>query len=148
MVNKISNRIGRDKSTKEHYEAIKQRVGILNKANNKDIFLLALAFGFDKKRRVKIGSMERFINKENFGGILPSILDSIAISESKEGIEIISKEYDEIYHIAEEYANAGIDQLNDIYIGNQDEFIEILRSDIIEKSKEYDILNVINQLDI
>ena len=154
MANKdktVSDRLSREKGTSKIYNKLLENNGPLNKANkihSKDIFALALAYGYSRGSRLPIESRQQFINKNNFGKDLPSLINALAITKSKEGIEILAEDTPKIYKFAEEYANGGLDILESEYIGGEDEFIEKLRLTLLKLNKEDKIINKLKELDI
>ena len=81
----------------------------------KDVFLLAMALGFYKKRRKKLprGKLNiirtiDFETKEN-------IINSIAVASEGNLNVLIDKK--KVYEIVEEYANSGIELLSKIMLG-------------------------------
>lgn len=149
MVNDDQFRLGRETGTNKIYNEISSSPGAIksNSLKNRDIFLLALAIGYKNNIRTPINKIDRFVTNEAFGKVLPFVVDSLAISK-KGDIEVISEESQKLYKIAEEYANGGLNLLKDDYVGNSDEFIEMLRSEIISANKNDKILNKLDELDI
>ena len=93
-------------------------------------------------------SKDNFVNKTNFGETLPSLINALAITKSSKGIEILAEDPVDIYQVAEEYANGGLDLLNSEYLENGDEFIELLRLKILNFNKDNKILNKLEELDL
>lgn len=147
----VANRLSREKGTNETYNQLLEHSGPLNKKNkkyNRDIFTLALAYGYINNLKIPIETKDNFLNSENFGKDLPSLIDALAISKSSEGIHILAEDSSEIYNFAEEYANAGLELLNSEYMGKEEEFIEKLRLKILKLNKNDKILNELKELDL
>lgn len=148
---KVSYRLSREKGTNDDYNNLLNRPGPLNSEKKKytrDIFTLALAFGYLEGIRMPLESKDNFVNKTNFGEYLPALINALAITKSSEGIEILAQDPSEIYQVAEEYANGGLDFLNSEYSGNGDRFIEILRLKILELNKDDKILKKLDELNL
>ena len=153
MVNKdktVSNRLSREKDTSKIYNKLLESNGPLkeNKFHSKDIFALALAYGYSQGSRLPIESRQLFINKENFGKDLPALINALAITKSSDGIEILSEDTTEIYKFAEEYANGGLDILETEYMEGGDEFIEKLRLILLKLNEDDRIIKKLGELDI
>ncbi len=147
----VTNRLSRDDNTKKDYSDLLKRPGPLQKSNtisSKDIFLLALAFGYEKNIKVPLLNKKQFINDNNFGKILPQLLTSLAIINSPKQIEVLSEKPSEIYKYAEEYANGGLELLKNEYIGKEDLFIEMLRIKIQKANKNNQILDELKKLNL
>ena len=149
MVDNDKSRLSRDRNTADIYDHILEGNGPLSKKNKKllkDIFMVALAYGVLKKIKIPIQNKERFIRRDSFGEYLPSLINALAITNSEEGGEVLSKSPNEIYDGAEKYANGGIEVLKSLYFGNEEAFIEELRLEIIKLNKDDRILKKINDL--
>lgn len=147
----VSNRLSREKGTNITYNNMLERSGPLNKKNkhfSRDIFTLALAFGYMENIRLSLDSKDNFINSENFGDNLPSLINALAISKSKEGIQILAEDTSKIYEVAEEYANGGLALLDSEYVGKEDQFIEKLRLIILKYNKNDRILKEIDEMNL
>lgn len=145
----VSNRLTRDKNTRSDYKIILEGNGPLSKKNKrhlKDIFLIALAYGVLKKTKVPIINRDPFINSDNFGDNLSSLINALAINHSDEGVEILSEDSIKVFDVAERYANGGFETLKSVYLGNEDNFIEELRFEIINLNKDDRILNKVKEL--
>lgn len=145
----VANRLSRDKDTRSTYNELLERSGPLNKGNkrySRDIFILALAYGYINNIRIPLEKSEQFVNYENMGDNLPVFLKALGITNSDEGVEILSAIPSEIYEVSEQYANGGLDLLNSEYVGHEDEFIENLRLKIIELNDNDKILDKVKEL--
>lgn len=144
---KVTNRLHRDNSTKSMYDELKNRLGPLYKKNHRDIFLLSLAVGYKNNMYISLdkSNNEAFIRDESYGRILPVLIKALAITKSKEGINVLTKDPTEINSYAEKYANGGITYLYEEYKKNND-FINKLAMDIIKHEKELKIIEKINNL--
>lgn len=144
----VANRLNREKSTDIKYKNLIDRTGPLHKKALKDIFTLALAYGYMKKVKVPIQTKMGFINSENFGKNLTSAINAVAISKSEKGIHILAEDTSEIYDVSEQYANGGLEFLENEYVGHEDEFIEKLRYYIIKNNKDDRIIKKIESMDL
>ena len=145
--NTVANRLHREKGTNVDYDNLLSRPGPLkNKRYARDIFSLSLALGYRKGMRTALDKKDDFLNEENFGDILPSLIKALAITKSDQGIEVLSEDSQVIYAVAEEYANVGLEILGSMYINHEDEFIEELRLDIQDLNENNRIINKLNEL--
>ena len=147
----VENRLSRDPATESTYQNLSEIPGPLNKDNkiySRDIFALALAYGYQNNIKLPLEKRKQFIRSENFGKNLPALLKALAVSKSEKGIEILAENTPEIYNFAEQYANGGLDLLDSDYSGNTDEFIEKLRLRILKLNKDDKILKKLEELDL
>lgn len=147
----LNTRLSRENGTNLVYNDLLNRSGPLSSEKKKytrDIFRLALAFGYINDIRLPIETKDNFVNKTNFGETLPALINSLAITKSSKGIEILAEDPVDVYQVAEEYANGGLDLLNSEYIINGDEFIELLRLKILDFNKDNKILEKLKELDL
>ena len=147
----LNTRLSRENGTNLVYNDLLNRSGPLSSEKKKytrDIFRLALAFGYINDIRLPIETKDNFVNKTNFGETLPALINSLAITKSSKGIEILAEDPVDVYQVAEEYANGGLDLLNSEYISNGDEFIELLRLKILDFNKDNKILEKLKELDL
>lgn len=147
----LNTRLSRENGTNVVYNDLLNRSGSLSsekKKYSRDIFRLALVFGYINDIRLPLESKDNFLNKTNFGETLPALINALAITKSNKGVEILADDPVDIYQVAEEYANGGLDLLNSEYIGNGDEFIEILRLKLLKFNKNDKILNKLKEMDL
>lgn len=147
----LNTRLSREDGTNTVYNNLLSRSGPLNSERKKytrDIFRLALAYGYINGIRIPLGKKDNFVNKTNFGETLPALINALAITKSPKGIQILAEDPVDVYQVAEEYANGGLDLLNSEYLENGDDFIEMLRLKILEFNKDNKILNKLEELDL
>lgn len=104
-MDKKPDRLYRDVTDKKLYTQLTEEV-FLNQ-QNKDQFLLVMAFGFHsgKRRQIQERDSGGFVRVEYLTPEDEALIDAIAVFE--EGIDILNNE-SKVYEIAEEYAHAGI----------------------------------------
>lgn len=145
-------RLRRDDKLVVEYGDIMDRGGPLKRSNDfnlKDLFSLALAFGYLNGTSYEIKNSDNFLKASNFGEVLPVLLNAVAIDSNEGNVDILSNEDPQvIFKPSEEYANAGFEILKEKYVKNEEMFIEELRIKIIEKNKDNYILNKLVELDI
>ena len=147
----VSSRLSREKGTNVTYNNMLERSGPLNKKNkyfSRDIFTLALAYGYMNNIQLSLETKDNFLNSENFGENLPSLINALAISKSEEGIQILAEDSSKIFEIAEEFANGGLTLFNSEYVGKEDQFVEKLRLLILKYNKDDRILKKIEEMDL
>ncbi|MCK4553095.1 hypothetical protein KAT80_02740 [Candidatus Pacearchaeota archaeon] len=120
-----------DKGKREIYNKLKKSV-IFRGMGNPELFLLSLVLGLKLGKRKKIvnsGNLFRINELGNRVWIALSIgfaeLNDTSVFETKDGARMAFK-------VCEEYANAGIDILNDL-MKKPTEFIITLTEEIIDK---------------
>lgn len=148
---KDKSRLSRELDTAVEYKEIMERGGPLKRSSKiqlKDIFLLALAFGYMKDLSIQINNEEKFLKASNFEDVLPVLINAIALEKNDGDISILSSEDSDIFKPSEEYANAGFEILKGKYIKNEDSFIEELRLNILKMNKDDYILNKLDELNI
>ncbi len=147
----LNTRLSRENGTNVVYNNLLNRSGPLSSEKKKytrDIFRLALTYGYLNDIRLPLESKDNFVNKTNFGETLPALINALAITKSSKGVEILADDPVDVYQVAEEYANGGLDLLNSEYLENGDDFIEILRLKILEFNKNNRILEKLDELDL
>lgn len=148
---KDKSRLRRELDTAIEYKEIMERGGPLKRSSKiqlKDIFLLALAFGYMKDLSIPINNEEKFLKASNFEDVLPVLINAIALEKNDGDIGILSNDDSDIFKPSEEYANAGFEILKGKYIKNEDSFIEELRLNILKMNKDDYILNKLDELNI
>ena len=109
------------------------------------LFSLALAIGYKKGKKKAIDSNKDLSNKKEIDFDLMTIIEAIAIYE--DGLDILKEEdLGEIYRNAEEYANGGIEYLNEEYQDNMDGIINDWHLEIEKTIKEKNILEKVKNL--
>ena len=148
---KDNSRLRREEATAIEYNEILERGGPLkrsSKMQSKDIFLLALAFGYMKDISMPIEDDDIFLKATQFEDILPVLINAIALEKNEGDIQILSKDDSTVFKPSEEYANAGFEILKGKYIKNEDSFIDELRLNILKMNNENNILKKLDELNI
>lgn len=148
---KDKSRIRRELDSAIEYKEIMERGGPLKRSNKvqlKDIFLLALALGYEQNVSVAIENDDKFLKASNFEDVLPVLINAIALKENKGDISILSKDDSTVFKPSEEYANAGFQMLRKDYIKNEEAFIEKLRLKILKMNDDDYIINKLEELKI
>lgn len=133
------------------YNEIMEREGPLKRSNNvqsKDIFLLALAFGYMEDVSIPIVNEDKFLRASTFEEVLPVLINALCLEKNDGDITSLSDEYSNIFKPSEEYANAGFQILKSKYIKNEETFIDRLRLEILKMNKDNIILNKLDELKI
>lgn len=100
----------------------------------KDLFIFAMGYGFDQGLRKPIDDSTRALfNIDSLTEDQHWAIRAVAVHE-EEDHEIL-RDRTEVYEIAREYANGGMDQLHSVYTRPGDFFGE-LSSDIITRGEE------------
>lgn len=109
------------------------------------LFSLALAIGYKKGEKKSIDSTKELSNKKDIDYDVMTIIEAIAIYE--ESLDILKEDdLGEIYKNAEEYANGGIEFLNEEYQENMHGIINDWHLEIENIIKEKKILEKVKNL--
>jgi len=129
-----------DEEFKKFVDAI-EKDGPFEGAAHKDVFIIALVLGFNKGKRTPIKKRLSggFFREDTFNDDQRNLIATIAIAH-KENLEILmEKNKDELFSIAEEYANTGFPILRE-QLALSGTFEKRLESELRKKIK---ILNEI-----
>lgn len=110
------------------------------------LFALAFSIGYKYRLREEISNYKDLSNPVNFEDFLMPMIDSVAIYDANNDLEILNKDKKEIYNAAEEYANGGIHKLMEDYLEDMDSIINEWHLDIDELIEEKDIFDKIQKL--
>lgn len=98
----------------------------------KDVFVFAAAYGYDRGLRTELeDSRHALFNRASLTDDQVWMLKSIAVKETEDPETL--KDGKEVYEIAREYANGGIDQLYTQYTGPENMFSNLSKN-IITKA--------------
>ncbi len=130
FISKI-NYLNIDKNKRKIYNKLKNSI-IFKEMGNPELFLLSLALGLKYKKKKKLLSSSNLFRVNELGNkvwITLSVgfseLDDISVFETKEGARMAFK-------VCEEYANSGIDILNDL-MKKSSEFTTNLIEELLSK---------------
>lgn len=129
-----------EKTELESYDNIK----IIDSEDRKDQFLLALATGFKNKEKKPIRNRHILFKTKYFKENDEALLNAITLYETGDVSKLTDKA--EVYRIAEQYANAGIEilkQEDDIKHGN---YLKKFEKNVIDSYNELKTLET-NELD-
>ena len=104
MERKIPDRLHIEKKDRALYEELRS-VSMYRDKETKDLFLMAMAFGFKNDTRRKIETKEGFARTEYLKPKDLALINAVAITQ--ESVELLDNP-EEVFKLAEEYANAGI----------------------------------------
>lgn len=108
------------------------------KKDNKSVFLMAMILGFHNEQKIPFDKREEFVRMEYFSQDDKSLIKAIAIKRSEEGLKVLL-DPQEIYSIAEQYANGGIGYLKNLVFGSQHgSYVKKLESDLVEAFDKLD----------
>jgi len=117
------DRLNIDKDNRIIYKTIQDSEGDLKKIPNTELFFLAVMFGkYCSEKREEIQRQEGYIREQSLSKDDWHILKALAVDEKKEMDVLLNK--NEMFKIAEEYANSGIKRLNNWYFEQEHIFIE------------------------
>ena len=103
-----------DKGDQEFYSSLvaEDSSSIFKKKDRVDVFMYALALGFNARKRLPLVKKAANLNPSAISGDERWLMRSIAVTDT-EDLNVI-KDHKEVVKIAEEYANAGIIILRDM----------------------------------
>lgn len=119
------DRIHIDKKDRELYEVLKSEE-IFKDRENKDLFVISMAYGFKNRIKEGIEKKEGFVRVEYLSGWDLALINAVAMYDTN-SVEVISNK-EEVFKIAEEYAHAGVkllfDKINSVQFGTFDKQFE------------------------
>lgn len=133
----VPDRLSIEDKDRKIYDPLKE-VNLFEKQNNKNLFLLAMVWGFHQKQSKPLKKLFGFVRESYLRDSDESLINAIAVHKKNDLNVLLDKK--EVYKIAEEYANAGI-KLIDEMISESDEaeFIKRMEYVLLEKYEEMDI---------
>ncbi|MBA7704059.1 hypothetical protein ES703_112857 [subsurface metagenome] len=120
----------------ESYEQLrKEPSGFLCGKENKELFIMAMIYGFLNKSRLKLDKKEGFVREEYLNDEYRTVIKALAIKEEG-GLEVLL-DLQKVYSIAEEYAAGGISYLKSDVLskkhGHYDKKLEELLVELHDK---------------
>ncbi|MDO9044560.1 MAG: hypothetical protein Q7U35_04555 [Methanobacteriaceae archaeon] len=125
-----------EKDDREIYDRLK-KINLFRKYDNKNLFLMAMVFGFHKKQFYPINNPDGFVRLSYLRDNEESLINALAVYEINDLDILLNKK--KVYLIAEEYANAGIKIIDKMISDSDEEFIEQLEYLLLEKYEDMDI---------
>jgi len=116
----------------KEYQTLKEETTFFKKSENSEIFMIAMSLGFNGgiKTPLKKGK-EGLARLDYFKEEHISMMKSIAVMDAK-NVEILTNE-EEIYCIAEEYANTGIRLLKGLKVDvDSSSFVKKLAAQLLD----------------
>ncbi len=138
MSNKIPDRLRIRKEDLESFRLLnKERTSFLYGKENKELFIMAMIYGFLNKTRLKLDKKEGFVREEYLNDEYRTVMKAVAIKE--EGALEILLDPQKVYSIAEEYAAGGIGYLkNDVFNKKEGSYVKRLEELLVDL---YDKIN-------
>jgi hypothetical protein len=122
-----------EKNLQSQYNSIKDGTSFLKGSEHAEIFLFAMAIGLRRGMRKKLETPYPLVVCTGFGPKDRAMIVSVALKEK--GQEVLA-DRNEIRKIAEEYANAGIDEVIELAnIMPSEAAIAIVEEDIMNATK-------------
>lgn len=98
-------------------ELQESRLSPFYKRNMKDIWICSLSLGYNSGEREKISSTARRIPVSALSATDFAVVVSVAVAEMGDIEFLITEKAKQVFSIAEEYANAGLDELYFLVFG-------------------------------
>ena len=105
-----------DKNDQEFYASLvaEDSSSIFKNRTRVDVFMYALALGFNAKKRLPLEKKAANLNPSAISGDMRWLMRSVAVAETEDLDIIIKDHHTKVIEIAEEYANAGIIIIRDM----------------------------------
>ena len=105
-----------DKGDQEFYSSLvaEDSSSIFKKKERVDVFMYAMALGFNAKKRLPLVKRVPNLNPSAISGEERWLMRSIAVADTEDLDIIIKDHHTKVIEIAEEYANAGIKILREM----------------------------------
>ena len=105
-----------DKGDQEFYSSLvaEDSSSIFKKKERVDVFMYAMALGFNAKKRLPLEKKAANLNPSAISGEMRWLMRSVAVAETEDLDIIIKDHHTKVIEIAEEYANAGIKILREM----------------------------------
>jgi len=117
-----------DKKDKDLYDKIKD--DLFKEIQNKDQFLVAMAYGYKYDAKIPLDSKEGYVRTEYLSPEDKALMDAIALSV-EDSVDILANK-ELVFSIAEEFAHGGIKLIHDQVISQQyGSFIKTLEKEIM-----------------
>lgn len=128
------DRIYVDKDDKELYEKIKEEE-IFQDRENKDLFIIAMAYGFKHQVKRKLDKKEGYLRTEYLKREDWGLINSVAVND---GLIDNLNDREAVLKLAEEYAHGGIKLLCD--------YIDSIQHGSFDRQFEKELLDLFDEL--
>lgn len=129
MQPKVPDRLYVDKGDKALYEKLKEEA-LFRAKENRDLFLIAMVYGFKNNVRRRIETREGYVRAEYLNPDDWALIHSIVMANEPIGS---IEDREKVFHMAEEFAHAGVrllaDAIDSVPIGSFDKWFEKQVSD-------------------
>ena len=123
---------------------VEEKISPLYKKTMKDVFMYAMGIGFKNGKRIPLKKRPGVIPLATFKDSEISLIKAIAISEKNSIDVLFGENVKEIFEIAEEYANGGVDMLFYQVFGDEpgdpDRKMEQALRDILSESRTHETI--------
>ena len=105
-----------DKNDQEFYASLvaEDSSSIFKNRTRVDVFMYALALGFNAKKRLPLEKKAANLNPSAISGEMRWLMRSVAVADTEDLDIIVKDHHTKVIEIAEEYANAGIKILREM----------------------------------
>jgi hypothetical protein len=133
MTNRTPDRLYIEKTDRALYDKLKS-IEVFKDKETKDLFLVAMSYGYKNEITRSIDTKDGFVRTEYLKPKDLALINAVALTQG--GIEMLDKP-DEVFKLAEEYANAGIKllvgEIDSVAFGS---FEKQWEKQIVEKYRE------------
>lgn len=131
MVREEPDRFYINKSDRKDYDRLLEKDSPFHRRENKELFMMAMIFGFQEGNREELKKKEGFFRTEYLTDEEMSIIKAIAVAEAGDLNVLLDKK--KVFSIAEEYATGGIKILKDkVFSGEYGTYAKRLESELIQ----------------
>lgn len=142
MKNNIPERINVEKDSLDKYRNLKGKLG--KKFTNADIFTLAMIYGYIHHVRVPLKRKHGFFRTISARDNFFTLMIMLFINEKNLIPSKLDQNLANIFYIAEEYANGGLEILEKDMYKYEFDFNNKLASDILKFNSQYKIVDTLN----
>ena len=128
-----------DKGERQLYENIKSSCKELSGFENKDLFMLALFFGYKHGSKHTLGSVESYVRLEYLNDRELGVFKAIALEDSEGKAEVLL-DLGQVLKTAEEYASWGVRYMSQL-LGQAASFSKQFEGEVVDAISELEMLN-------
>jgi hypothetical protein len=107
------------------------------KKDNKDVFIMAMIFGYKNGQKTSVEKKEGFFRVTNLSGNEKSLIKALAVNSEGDLRVLLDKQ--KVFSVAEEYAAGGIKHLKDaVFNSKYGSYVKWLESELVSAYEKLD----------